>query len=713
MPPLVELFRIFTEAVPWITAFFVLPALLTKRKYLHMAIYVTSLLLTYSLVSVIKEMTDIPRPAFGLVEESGPSFPSAHAAFGFFPLGFYWKRSRVLARSVLFIYGILAAYSRLVLNVHYPIDVISGSVLGFLIPYVAVSKEKQISRYISRLYESNHIRKPLSLVMFLVFIPSLVLAQSVVSHPAADVTPGNFTGDFRFTNGFLYIGDALGGVSANGQRTYLAAPDGSVKLSAYNDRVEIGTGGLKFADGSTMASAATQLWQSSGTNVYYTGGKVLFGSATPYSYLGAWDNEITTAGERNGPLWMSHFSNTVSGPLVNFAKSRGASAGSYAVVQNGDYLGTITWTGSLGGTFSDNQNAAYIRAAVDAAPTSGHIPGRIEFWTASGGSNTMAERMRITSSGNVGIGTLSPEKNLHIAGTNPGLIVDGGASSTPYVGINGPFRWQIYSDGADSGKLKIRGSTIANNFAGNPAGWVTVDTSGNVGIGTTTPAAALEVVRGTGSATIQAKTTGPGQAYLILKGPTQEWQLYDYDDVDDSFRIWSPTVASATGAGDAFTIKSTGNVGIGTTSPAGKLDIAGSLCISGACRTSWPSGEYQLIASTSVGFTEYTAVSMPSKCISSGCDAYLLAFESSGAINGMSTMFYRQVGNNAWRSNVNKGSTLDSGSGTNGDGGSSSVVWDTNNNCVVYDDSSGTENSPNQWALYDQLNWRYCELWVR
>jgi len=81
---------------------------------------------------------------------------------------------------------------------------------------------------------------------------------------------------------------------------------------------------------------------------------------------------------------------------------------------SGDTLGSINGNGYDG---TARQSAASIVLDVDGTVSSGVIPGRIKFLTTtSGGVGT--ERMRIDSSGNVGIGTTSPTAVLHLkAGT--------------------------------------------------------------------------------------------------------------------------------------------------------------------------------------------------------------------------------------------------------------------------------------------------------
>lgn len=115
--------------------------------------------------------------------------------------------------------------------------------------------------------------------------------------------------------------------------------------------------------------------------------------------------------------------------LLEFQKSRGSTDGSYTVVANGDVLGYLIWRGADGSAF---QNAAAIRAEVDAVPGAGDMPGRLVFLTTTDGTTTISERMRIDSSGNVlvtGIGGLG-------YGTGSGGAVTQATSRTTGVTLN-------------------------------------------------------------------------------------------------------------------------------------------------------------------------------------------------------------------------------------------------------------------------------------
>jgi len=90
-------------------------------------------------------------------------------------------------------------------------------------------------------------------------------------------------------------------------------------------------------------------------------------------------------------------------PYLAMSKSRAAALGDDTVVQNGDGLGTIFWSGADG--TDRTAGAASIAAEVDGTPGDNDMPGRLTFHTTADGAQSPTERMRIDSSGNVDITT--------------------------------------------------------------------------------------------------------------------------------------------------------------------------------------------------------------------------------------------------------------------------------------------------------------------
>jgi hypothetical protein len=101
-------------------------------------------------------------------------------------------------------------------------------------------------------------------------------------------------------------------------------------------------------------------------------------------------------------LELGRWSANAANPGLILAKSRGAAVGTNTLVASADNLGELTWAGADGTAFVA---AARIQGAVDGTPGTNDMPGRLVFSTTADGAAATTERMRIDSTGNVGIGT--------------------------------------------------------------------------------------------------------------------------------------------------------------------------------------------------------------------------------------------------------------------------------------------------------------------
>ncbi|MGH9580391.1 MAG: hypothetical protein ACRD2R_05305, partial [Terriglobales bacterium] len=111
------------------------------------------------------------------------------------------------------------------------------------------------------------------------------------------------------------------------------------------------------------------------------------------------------------------------------------------------------------------------------------------------------------------------------------------------------------------------------DLSGNPVGTensVMFESSGKIGLGTTSPTATLHV-RGLPGLTLgQFEASSAGDAGVTYRNPSQSWNFGVRSTQSNAL-----TFRNATGGADVLTLGTNNNVGIGTTSPARKLTVVG------------------------------------------------------------------------------------------------------------------------------------------
>jgi hypothetical protein len=219
-----------------------------------------------------------------------------------------------------------------------------------------------------------------------------------------------------------------------------------------------------------------------------------------------------------------------------------------------------------------------------------------------------SERMRITSTGNIGIGTTSPNYKLDVNGEGQIGYINFEYNAN-YAGVRWKdsgynLRWKLGNDGPSGHWLYLYDySNSSAAFTFKPNSDMLFTPGGNVGIGTSTTVSKLHVST-TGanaySSTITKGSNMKGIVNTLSNNADDMVGIYFATGTNAEGTHWSgitgsrsqsatdwstqlnfythnEDVANITDATQKMVIKGSGNVGIGTTSPSFKLDVNGNI----------------------------------------------------------------------------------------------------------------------------------------
>ena len=349
-------------------------------------------------------------------------------------------------------------------------------------------------------------------------------------------------------------------------------------------------------------------------------GKVGIGTSTPVNLLtvkGAGSTPAASWVASGAPLFVGFGENAVGNadyilalastsnnarPVFVGRRSRGTLAAPSAMVNN-DFIMSMLASAHDGTAF---QNPATIDFLVDGTPTAGSVPARISFVTGSNSSNR-AERLKIgntgdisingsqlfvqKSTGNVGVGTISPSAKLEVTGQ---VKISGGSPGIGKV---------LTSDGTGLASWTTLGSTPWNISGLN----IFNTNDGNVGIGTASPTAKLDLL---GTVKITDGTQGAGKVLTSDANGLASWAT---PGNSSPWQITGNDIAN-TNTGIVKVFKELNVVGLGVDSSnvfaVGNSDLSHKILMFGGRKTDpnpfigWNSGDPLRFASLTNGFAE-------------------------------------------------------------------------------------------------------------
>jgi microcystin-dependent protein len=212
-------------------------------------------------------------------------------------------------------------------------------------------------------------------------------------------------------------------------------------------------------------------------------------------------------------------SDNTSGPSLTLGKSRSTAVGGSTIVQDGDVLADLNFHGADGTALIQ---AAKISAQVDGTPGANDMPGRLVFSTTADGASSPTERLRIASTGAVGLSGAN-------YGTSGQVLTSQGSGAAPqWTSASGNPVGTVISvatSSAPTGYLKCNGAAVSRSTYA--ALFAAISTQYGAGDGSTTfnvPDLRGEFIRGwdDGRGVDSGRSFGTAQGQAT-KAPNNPW----------------------------------------------------------------------------------------------------------------------------------------------------------------------------------------------
>ncbi len=333
----------------------------------------------------------------------------------------------------------------------------------------------------------------------------------------------------------------------SGSGTYVINTSGTTALTIDNSQNATFAGDVNINEESLyLFNSSNNYWRVQNNS----SGKLVFKQAT--TQRGIWSSgELELANNLLVPNGQIGIGTTSPSSLLHLSNTNGGAI----YIEDSDSTNTynITSISNGGGNLSfDTRNSTGGFVSTDYQMVKDSSGANYQRWFTQGN-----ERMRIDSSGNVGIGTTSPNNKLDVKGDIG--IVRSGTTNTSTISMEGNF---IFN--ASSGynyKFKHNGSDL-----------VMFKQTGEVGIGTTSPNDKLEVADSS-APNIRMYRSGTGQVwqhtidssgrYMLREAASSGGTLYTRFQVDDTGEVALPSYGSGTFTGTAtqrLAVDSSGNI---------------------------------------------------------------------------------------------------------------------------------------------------------